>query len=323
MQPAAQELIGFLSRQRAEVFDLTGRVDDRRYLRREFPGDLPLLLSLQQYPAYQHMVGENWLHWHDYFEFFVALCGQGDFCAGNDRFVFGPGDVVVVDPLKIHGVMRMEASHSALVILFPRHLVAPTETTVDVAFLGAWESRLAEVPPLLRADHAAMPALHEALLRLARGWFAGGEVTTGRLPELKLQLLDVLLRLRTALASPDETKTSTDGNRALREERLRRALDFVSLHGHEAISQPQVARAAGMSTSRFRAFFKETTGWGFSRYLREQRMERAAQLLRESSESIAAIAHRTGFADQSHLLRWFRDKYGMAPKDYRRSHRKD
>ena len=319
MPNPTQELLSFLTRQRAEVFDLTGRLDDRRYLGRAFPADLPLLVSLQQYPAYKHMVGENWLHWHDYFEFFVALSGQGDFNAGNDRFVFAPGDVVVVDPLKIHGVMRMEASHTALVILFPRHLVAPTETPVDLAFLGAWENRKAGILPLMRANDPAAPALHEALLELAKAWFSSGP---DRLPELKLRFLAVLLRLRAALASDETTKPDTDTDRALRETRLRRALDFVSLHGHEAISQPQVAKAAGMSTSRFRAFFKETTGWGFARYLREQRLERAAKLMRESSESIASIAHRTGFADQSHLLRWFRDKYGMPPKDYRRGHQK-
>lgn len=316
MHPATQELIGFLTRQRAEVFDLTGRVDDRRYLGRTFPADLPLIVSLQQYPAYRHMVGENWLHWHDYFECFVALSGQGDFSAGNDRFLFGPGDVVVVDPLKIHGVMRMEASHSALVMLFPRHLVAPTESPVDVAFLGAWENRAPGAMPVLRAGDEKAPALHEALLRLAQCWFSAED---NRLPELKLRLLEVLLRLQSALALTEGARPGTDNDRSLREARLRRALDYVSLHGHEAISQPQVARAAGMSTSRFRAFFKETTGWGFARYLREQRVERAAKLLRESSESIAAIAHRTGFADQSHLLRWFREKYHVSPKEYRRN----
>ncbi|MDB6139393.1 MAG: AraC-type DNA-binding protein [Verrucomicrobiaceae bacterium] len=323
MHPTTQELISFLTRQRAEVFDLTGRVDHRRYLGREFPADLPLLLSLQQYPAYQQMVGENWLHWHDYFECFLALSGQGDFYAGNDRFLFGPGDVVVVDPLKIHGVMRMEASHSALVILFPRHLIAPTETVVDVAFLGAWENRAAGVPPVLRADDEAAPALHEALLQLARGWFPLRADQAQRLPEMKLRLLGVLLQLRAAFASPEDLRANKDGDRALREIRLRRALDYVALHGHEAISQPDVARAAGMSTSRFRAFFKETTGWGFARYLREQRVERAEKWLRESSESIATIAHRTGFADQSHLLRCFREKHGLAPKEYRRVHSKE
>jgi hypothetical protein len=228
-------LISYLTRQRAEVFDLTGRVDDRRYLGRVFPADLPLLLSLQQYPAYKHMVGENWLHWHDYFECFVALSGEGDFSAGTDRFVFAPGDVVVVDPLKIHGVMRMEASHSAFVILFPRHLVAPTETAVDVTFLGSWENRKPGTLPLMRAKNPAAPALHEALLALAQAWFSS---EPDRLPELKLRFLNVLLRLRTAFASPEESKSDSDGDRVLRETRLRRALDFVSLHGHEAISQP-------------------------------------------------------------------------------------
>lgn len=321
MHPATQELLSFLTHQKSEVFDLAGRVDDRRYLQRTFPEDLPLMLSLQQYPAYRHMVGENWLHWHDYYEFFVALSGQGDFCAGNDRFVFAPGDVVVVDPLKIHGVMRMEASHTALVILFPRHLVAPTESAVDVAFLGAWESRQPNALPLMRANDPAAPALHEAILHFVRHWFDASRPPSAKMPELKLRLLALLLRLREALASNEETKPGTDGERALREMRLRRALDHLSLHGHEAISQPQVAKAAGMSTSRFRAFFKETTGWGFARYLREQRLERAAKLLRESSDSIATIAHSTGFADQSHLLRWFRDKYGVSPKAYRRNHR--
>jgi AraC-like DNA-binding protein len=319
MHPATRELLNFLSRQRAEVFDITGRVDDRRYLGREFPEDLPLLLSLQQYPAYKHMVGENWLHWHDYFECFVALSGEGDFCAGNDRFLFQPGDVVVVDPLKIHGVMRMEATHSALVILFPRRLIAPTESAVDVAFLSAWENRVSEALPVLRAGHKAAPAVHEALLALMQVWFGKG-ADTERGMELKLRFMEVLMRLRAGFAAKEDAKGSTHSDRALRESRLRRALDFVSLHGHEAISQPQVAKAAGMSTSRFRAFFKETTGWGFARYLREQRVERAAKLLRESSESIAAIAHRTGFADQSHLLRCFRDKFAVSPKDYRRKH---
>ena len=264
MHPSTAELIAFLSRQKAEEFDLAGKVDDRRYLRREFPEELPLLISLQKYPAYRHMVGENWLHWHDYFEFFVALSGQGDFCAGNDRFVFKPGDIVVVDPLMIHGVMRMEASHTALVILFPRRLVAPTECLIDIAFLSAWENRASDTAPVLRADHEKVPAVHEALHALARAWFTTADETE-RAMQLKLRFMEVLLHLRAGFAAGEPVKNPTDAQRAERESRLRRALDFVSLHGHEAISQPDVAKAAGMSTSRFRAFFKETTGWGFAR----------------------------------------------------------
>lgn len=316
MQSAFAELLKLLSQQKAEVFDLTGRVDDRRYLGREFPPVLPLILSLQQYPRYRHMVGENWLHWHDYFEFFVALSGKGDFCAGNDRFIFKPGDVVLVDPLKIHGVMRMEASHSALVILFPRNLVAPSENEVDLALLSAWERRSQDTVPVIRASHKAAPAVHQALLKLVQTWYLGNE----RGPESKLCFLEVLLRLRSAFEIEDATRPVPNSDRSLRESRLHRALDFIALHSHEPISQPQVARAAGMSTSRFRHFFKQTTGWGFARYLIEQRVVRAARLLRQCDDKISDISQRTGFSDQSHLLRCFREKFGISPKEYRRRH---
>jgi AraC-like DNA-binding protein/mannose-6-phosphate isomerase-like protein (cupin superfamily) len=314
MPTSCSELIRFLSRQRAEAFDLAGRVDARGYLQRSFSPELPLLVSRQVYPAYQHMVGENWLHWHDYFEFFVALAGEGEFCVGDECLCFKPGDLIVVDPLKIHGVMRMDPSHTALVVLFPRHFVAPVPSPLDEAFLAAWEQRSTAALPLLSATHPATSTVHAAVLRLARAWFGR---TEPRPLELKLRLLEVLLELRSAFSVTPTTRPNTEDQRLLREQRLRSALAYLSEHSGRSLSQSQVASAAGMSTSRFRAFFKETTGWGFARYLQEHRVERAARLLRETTDSVAEVAHQTGFADQSHLLRCFRAKFGISPKAYR------
>ncbi|MES2738996.1 MAG: AraC family transcriptional regulator [Verrucomicrobiota bacterium] len=316
---ATADLLAFLATQKAEIFDLSGRIDSRRYLGRRFPEPLPLIMSLQQYPGYRRMVGENWMHWHDYYEFFVALSGRGDFRSGNDRFLFDPGDVVIVDPLKIHGVMRMDAAHTALVILFPAHLVAQAGAVVDQGFLLPWDRRRAGVLPLLKADNPLAPAVHEALLRLTQSWFQA-EVGEERWVALKFHFMAVLFQMRRAFAAASSQSIPTT-DRAVREERLRRSLDYVSLHAHESLSQPEAARAAGMSTSRFRAFFKETTGWGFAQYVRELRVERAAKLLRETDDSVATIAHMTGFADQSHLLRCFKGKHGDAPLAYRQRHR--
>ncbi len=316
---ATADLLAFLATQKPEVFDLSGRIDSRRYLGRRFPEPLPLIMSLQQYPGYRRMVGENWMHWHDYYEFFVALSGRGDFRSGNDRFLFDPGDVVLVDPLKIHGVMRMDAAHTALVMLFPSHLVAQAGAVVDQGFLLPWDRRRTGVLPLLKVDHPAAPAVHEALLRLAKCWFHA-EVGEERWVALKFHFMAVLFQMRQAFsAASSQGLPVTD--RAVKEERLRRSLDYVSLHAHESLSQPEAARAAGMSTSRFRAFFKETTGWGFAQYVKELRVERAAKLLRETDDSVATIAHMTGFADQSHLLRCFKGKHGDAPLAYRQRHR--
>ncbi|TLD72692.1 helix-turn-helix domain-containing protein [Phragmitibacter flavus] len=315
-----QQLIHFLGQQPHEVFKLSGRIDSRRYLPRTFPSELPLILSLQQYPGYQRMVGENWLHWHDYFEFFVALSGNGHFRSGHDLFHFHPGDIVVVDPLKIHGVWEMDAKHTALVVLFPRHLVASdtSGTSLDEAYLAPWEQRSGGRLPLIQHDDPAAANVHSALLAFAQTWFNPSPASDRSL-QLKLELLTVLFHLRQAFPLEPSSSVPT-ADRALQTERLRRALDYLSQHAHEPLTQFDVAKAVGMSTSRFRAFFKATTGWGFAQFVREQRVERAAKLLRESSDSVATIAHLTGFADQSHLLRCFKAKHEVSPLTYRHRH---
>src|SRR5690606_20924516 len=114
--------------------------------------------------------------------------------------------------------------------------------------------------------------VHGALLDLARTWFdtAEGEKRSLR---LKLELLATLLHLREAVPLAAAGHPLSAARRKRREARLRRALDLMSRRLHEPFSQAEVAGEVGMSVSRFRAFFKETTGWGFAHYVRDQRVE--------------------------------------------------
>lgn len=318
MSPHKRDLLAKLAALPHDVFSVSGRIDARRFLTRDFPKHLPLLLSMQSYPGYRRMVGENWMHWHDYYELWVATEGGGEFRAGEHTFAFAPGDVVLVDPLKIHGVVRMEKAHAPLVVFFHAEAVAPTGSGVDLGFLSAWDRRSEKVAPRLDADAAATASVHGALLRLAQAWFAPASAE-GRLLALRFHLLEVLLQLRRAfIAKGGEPETIS--TRAEREARLGRVLEFVAQRCDGPVAQPEVARVAGMSTSRFRAFFKETTGWGFADYLRDLRLERAARLLRETNESVAEVACQTGFSDQSHLQRLFKAKHGISPLAYRKRH---
>jgi AraC-like DNA-binding protein len=320
MTSSIRELLGYLGTKTPDSFSVAGKLDERRFFPRAFPKDLPLLVSHQAYPNYRRMVGENWMHWHDYYELWVATEGRGEYRAGNHQFAFSQGDIVLVDPLKIHGVVRMERGHAPLVILFPSEAVAPSGAPVDLGFLAAWDRRPELVLPRLEGSSAAAAGVHRATLRLAQSWFDAPE--GGARPQnLKLHLLELLLQLRRAFIDCDARVPEARSARAEREARLGRVLEHVGRNLHGRISQPEVARIAGMSTSRFRAFFKETTGWGFADYLRELRLERAARLLRESAGSVAEVAYQTGFADQSHLQRLFKARFGICPLAYRKQHR--
>jgi AraC-like DNA-binding protein/mannose-6-phosphate isomerase-like protein (cupin superfamily) len=316
MSPHKRELLHYLTALPQEVFSLSRRLDARRYLARDFPKPLPLVISVQSYPSYRRMVGENWMHWHDYYELWVASGGGGEYCVGTQTFSFAPGDVVLVDPLKMHGVVRMEKTHAPMVVFFRTEAVAPGGAGVDLEFLSGWDRRPEKAEPRIGADTTAAAAVQGALLRLAQAWFAPASAD-GRQLALRFHLLDVLLQLRRAFDAPGGAP-ETMSMRAEREARLGRVLEFLAQRCHGHISQPEVARVAGMSTSRFRVFFKETTGWGFGDYLRDLRLERAARLLRESGDSVAEVAYRTGFSDQSHLQRLFKAKHSISPLAYRK-----
>jgi AraC-like DNA-binding protein len=88
-----------------------------------------------------------------------------------------------------------------------------------------------------------------------------------------------------------------------------------------AVTNAEMAKAAGMSSRAFerafeRAFVREY-GLPPQQYLKRLRIQTACRLLVDTRESIAAIAQRCGFADQSHLTREFRRVTGSTPSAYR------
>lgn len=89
----------------------------------------------------------------------------------------------------------------------------------------------------------------------------------------------------------------------------------------EPLSVGDLADAAGVHPVHlirsFRRFFGRTPGG----YLRERRLGAASDLLRSTDLPVVEIALRTGFADQSHLTRAFRQEYALPPAAFRRARR--
>jgi transcriptional regulator GlxA family with amidase domain len=81
-----------------------------------------------------------------------------------------------------------------------------------------------------------------------------------------------------------------------------------------------MARAAGMSARAFERSFGREYGLPPQQYLKRLRVQTACRMLVDSRESIAGIALRCGFADQSHLTREFRRVTGLTPGAYRETY---
>jgi AraC-like DNA-binding protein len=67
-----------------------------------------------------------------------------------------------------------------------------------------------------------------------------------------------------------------------------------------------------------REFSKYFNNLSFGEYIRKLRIEKAIQLMESEEYSLSDIAYLTGFSDQSHFTRIFREQTGMQPSVYKK-----
>ena len=83
----------------------------------------------------------------------------------------------------------------------------------------------------------------------------------------------------------------------------------------EEFSIDILAEQMNMSRSSFYRKIKALTDMTPVDYMKTQRLERAAQLLRQG-QRITEVADQVGFTSSSYFAKCFRAKFGVLPKDY-------
>ncbi|MBP3884516.1 MAG: AraC family transcriptional regulator [Olsenella sp.] len=100
---------------------------------------------------------------------------------------------------------------------------------------------------------------------------------------------------------------------------VRTALEYVERHYREDITVADIARSTGLNPSYFGKVFKEATGRTPQQYLIGYRMNKATELLKLTSMSVAEVGAEVGYSNQLHFSRAFKGFYGLSPRDWRKS----
>ncbi|HVY25650.1 MAG TPA: AraC family transcriptional regulator [Polyangiaceae bacterium] len=97
-------------------------------------------------------------------------------------------------------------------------------------------------------------------------------------------------------------------------------LEAIVHHYATPLVTVALAREMGLSLGQFNRQFRKRFHTTARAYQRNVRLKAACQLLLTTSLSMAEIASRTGFYDQSHFSAQFVRSYGMPPSQYRTRH---
>ena len=101
-------------------------------------------------------------------------------------------------------------------------------------------------------------------------------------------------------------------------ETVRRMHDELLQHPERRVPIEELARRYLMNPTTLKAVFKAVYGDSLAAHMKEHRLEKAAELLRRSDDSVAAIASAVGYDSPSRFSAAFRARYHLLPTEYRK-----
>ena len=99
--------------------------------------------------------------------------------------------------------------------------------------------------------------------------------------------------------------------------KLKQAIDYINDNLDKQIKLTDIAELIDISQYYFCRLFNESIGVSPYKYVIQQRVAKAKNLIKNSELTLADIAYECGFSSQSQMTQHFRKCVGVTPKVYR------
>ncbi|KSV85318.1 AraC family transcriptional regulator [Sinorhizobium sp. GL28] len=226
-------------------------------------------------------------------------------CGGRRmRRVQKPGDIDII-PAGVDGSWEDDADCRILRLSFSRSLLDRV-----AADLGRHGDRV-ELMPQLQLRDTRLEAI---------GWAikADLEADTPSDP-LYIDLLANALAVRlieTATGGPQRPEGRSEPKLSARQ--LRVLTEFIETHLDKRLHLADLAAVAGLSATRLKTLFRNSTGLPVHQYVIRRRVEHARALMTTTMMPASEIAVAAGFAHQSHMASTMRRLLGETPSEIMR-----
>lgn len=259
------------------------------------------------------------LHWHDTAEIIVVKKGKGIISLDMADIVCREGDFVLVMPGHLHAIrpvlegadpVRMEYEN----IIFSTSLLLARQPEMT--------SKMIE--NFLKGDYPPQ-ALHfsekERWHDNARMIIEETDLLCSCKPQgYQIAVRGNLLRLFYLIVSrTNKDQAGAARRQAGKLEKIKVIVKYVEDHFAEPVTIADMAKLSGYSCSHFMKFFRNNMGQSFISWLDGYRLSMAARMLTLTDETVLEISTESGFSNLSHFNRSFKARYGMTPRQYRKT----
>ena len=249
------------------------------------------------------------VHWQDSMELVYIKRGSGLVQTGAQVCAAQSGDIFVLTPGTLHAIRQIESCTMEYEnIIFDVELLGGAEDLCAEKYLLPLQSGRLALPEHITPDEVWYPQAADCLKEAE-------EANRCKQFGYELCIKGALLRFLALLiaqskALPPAEKAST--------QRLRAVLQWISAHYSEPVCVADAAALCQCSPNHFMRWFRQMTGQTFIIFLREYRLNAAAEALRTTEDTILSISEQCGFENLSYFNREFKAHFGMTPREYRK-----
>jgi len=245
-------------------------------------------------------------HSHDTYSLGVTDVGAQSFTCRGAAYTSAAGMVMAFNPDDPHDGQATDGDGFTYRMIH----IGPALVSRVLADAAGRPARL----PLFAEPVLSDPVLAARLRDLHRGLLGGA--TTLRRDELLAAV--VLAGARQAGTRPGTSALTAESVPADARRVARRARDLIAGRRLDDLTADDLAAVTGRSRFAVHRAFTHVYGMAPGDYQRQLRLREARSLI-AAGRPISEAAALAGFADQSHLSRWFIRSYGVTPGNYQRA----
>jgi YesN/AraC family two-component response regulator len=290
--------------------------------------------SLYHYLAKEHFKNEevfklftqkqkrNTWHDHDFFEMAFVVSGKGYHKTLTEKKAVHQGDLFLINVEEPH---RYETTQSLELInvLFKREWLEPLSSFAEPFSFSF-------LPPLTDFWNHQKKGYVSFKLR-GRRWIKIKQILEELVENSKgpqdplfesLKMMEIFLELSRETESEKEQPLKVEKNTSglfnqPSTEIVLKAMQRIENHFSDELTLTGLATHFHLHPVYFSTLFKKVSGFGFSEYVNEVRLQKACALLSASSLSVKEVALQCGFPNLSLFHRAFKKMSGKTPKTYR------
>ena len=271
--------------------------------------DFPyLVLNVTNENSSPRNPGFQVMHWHEDLQFIYVLDGEIEVLTLSEHVRLQKENGIFINKNVVHLIRKIDFCHYNSFIFPDRFLKfyagGPAERMVE-RVVGREELPIY----VIRNTEAERPLLKQ-LHKLS---LLEKEKTELYPYEVLCTMCNLWLAFLRTVPLPEKQRT-----RSVSEERVAIFLRYIAEHFGEDISLNNLAASAAVSKSECLRCFKSVMNTTPYQYIGEFRLSKAAERLRQTDDSISAVATECGFNHLSHFGKCFREKTGMSPGEYKK-----